>query len=124
MVIGHVRCRYPSVSRVWRIASPNRSVVEGSPSISRFHVDCLSAVCVCITDLFAPCFISKINESLCFICLDIFFEIKFWIALTKFGEGPPLSLCGVAVKAEPVVENQHRSFLEEFFGEVEGAGRR
>src|SRR5690242_9437109 len=112
MVIGQPRCRYPSTSRADRIAALSSSVVEGRPSISCFHVDCLCSVCTCMTDLLAVRAPSQVNKGLGFICLDVIFKNQIRIALSKFCKGPPLAFRGIAMEAEPVIKDQHCPFLK------------
>src|SRR5438105_14698106 len=110
MVMGHLKCRYPSAFRAHPIAALSSSVVEGSPAINCFHVDCLFSVCSCMTALLAIRVLSQINKGLRFICLNVVFKNQLRIALPKFCKGPPLAFRGISIEAEPVIKDQHGSF--------------
>src|SRR5215467_11893673 len=123
MVIGHLRCRYPSASSALRIAALSSSVVEGSPSISCFHADCLFSVCTCTTYLLTVCALPQINKRFRFVCLNVIFKNQLRITLPKFCEGPPLALAGIPIEAEPVIKDQHCSFLKKLFGKIKSRSR-
>src|SRR5437016_4974466 len=107
MGIGHFRCRYPSVVKVFMIAVPASSTVDGSSSISSFHSNSRFSIASSMVDLTSIRLLAQINKSFCFVGLNVVLENQIRVALAKFLERPPLTLGRVAVKTKPVIEYQN-----------------